>query len=98
VPWASNHLSKHRKNRASGEALATVGGRDHSLGLHGIKVSRLEYDRRIAELRVASEHLSDCIKFAAWEKRYGCSLFAESDDLAKRLHQPHGTNGADAMW
>src|SRR5829696_4550498 len=49
MSWASNHLPKYRKHRASGQAIVTVGGRDPYLGPHGTKASRLEYDRLICE-------------------------------------------------
>src|SRR5262249_34744327 len=49
MPRLSNSLPKYRKHRASGQAIVTLCGRDHYLGPHGTKASRLEYDRHIAE-------------------------------------------------
>jgi integrase len=40
---------KYRLHRASGQAVVTIAGRDHYLGPHGTKASRLEYDRLIGE-------------------------------------------------
>ena len=50
MPRISGHsVPKYRKHRASGQAVVTISGRDHYLGPHGTKASRLEYDRRITE-------------------------------------------------
>src|SRR5687768_17499582 len=40
---------KYRKHKASGQAVVTIGGRDHYLGLWRSKASRIEYDRLIGE-------------------------------------------------
>ncbi len=40
---------KYRKHRASGQAVVTVNGRDHYLGPHGSKASKINYDRLITE-------------------------------------------------
>jgi len=40
---------KYRHHRATGRAVVTLNGRDHYLGPHGSKASRVEYDRLIAE-------------------------------------------------
>lgn len=46
MPRLSNgRIPKYRKHRASGQAVCTIGGRDHYLGPHGSKASRVEYDR-----------------------------------------------------
>src|SRR5262245_9424059 len=42
-------LPKYRKHKATGNAIVTLNGRDHYLGPHGTKASRLEYDRLIRE-------------------------------------------------
>mgnify|MGYP001189056198 CR=1 FL=1 len=46
---AGKSVPKYRKHRASGRAIVTLSGKDHYLGPYGTKVSRLEYDRLIAE-------------------------------------------------
>ena len=40
---------KYRKHRATGQAVVTICGKDHYLGPHGTKASRIEYDRLIGE-------------------------------------------------
>jgi len=49
MSWSSNHLPKYRKHRASGQAIVTIRGRDHYLGPHGTKASKVAYDRLISE-------------------------------------------------
>ena len=44
-----NSIPKYRKHRGSGQAIVTIAGRDHYLGPHGTKASRIEYDRLIME-------------------------------------------------
>ena len=39
----------YRRHAASGQAVVTLDGRDHYLGTHGTKASKLEYDRLIGE-------------------------------------------------
>ena len=46
---AGQSIPKYRKHRASGQAVCTIGGRDHYLGPHGTKASKLDYDRLVAE-------------------------------------------------
>ncbi len=40
---------KYRKHKASGQAVVTINGRDHYLGLYRSKASRREYDRLVGE-------------------------------------------------
>ena len=49
MPKLVNTVPKYRKHRASGQALVSIGGRDHYLGPYGTKGSRAEYDRLITE-------------------------------------------------
>ena len=49
MPRLSQSVPKYRKHRASGQAVVTIAGRDHYLGPHGSKASKLEYDRLITE-------------------------------------------------
>ena len=46
---AGQSTPKYRKHKHSGQAIVTIAGRDYYLGPHGTKVSKLEYDRLIAE-------------------------------------------------
>jgi integrase len=50
MPRLADHaVPSYRKHKFSGQAIVTLGGRDHYLGPHGTKVSRDKYDRLIAE-------------------------------------------------
>ena len=49
MPKLIKAVPKYRKHRASGQAVVTIGGRDHGLGPYGTKASRTEYDRVITE-------------------------------------------------
>lgn len=49
MPKLTKSVPKYRKHRASGQAIVTLGGKDHYLGPHGTKASKREYDRLIAE-------------------------------------------------
>jgi integrase len=42
-------IPRYRKHKASGQAIVTLSGQDFYLGPHGTKVSKLEYDRCVAE-------------------------------------------------
>jgi hypothetical protein len=42
-------LPKYRRHKASGQGVATIGGRDFYFGPYGTKASKAEYDRRCAE-------------------------------------------------
>ena len=49
MPSLSHTLPKYRKHRGSGQAVVNLSGRDHYLGPHNTKASKLEYDRLIGE-------------------------------------------------
>jgi hypothetical protein len=49
MPRLIRTLPKYRKHKASGQAVVTICGRDHYLGPHGTKASKVEYDRLIVE-------------------------------------------------
>ena len=49
MPRLSKSLPKYRKHKASGQAVVNLSGKDHYLGPHGNKASKLEYDRLIGE-------------------------------------------------
>ena len=49
MPKLTKAVPKYRKHRASGQAVITIGGRDHYLGPYGTKASRIAYDRVITE-------------------------------------------------
>ncbi|MBM4089115.1 MAG: hypothetical protein FJ276_06765 [Planctomycetes bacterium] len=49
MPRLINSTPKYRKHRASGQAIATIAGRDIYLGPHGTKTSHSPYNRIIAQ-------------------------------------------------
>ena len=49
MPRLVQSVPKYQKHRASGQAVVTINGRDHYLGPHGTKASKLNYDRLITE-------------------------------------------------
>ena len=49
MPRLIQAVPKYRKHRASGQAIVTINGRDHYLGPHNSKLSKLEYDRLVTE-------------------------------------------------
>lgn len=57
MPKLTKAVPKYRKHRASGQAVVTILGKDHYLGPHGTKASRIEYDRLITEWLAAGRHL-----------------------------------------
>jgi hypothetical protein len=113
MPWASNRLPKYRKHRGSGQAVVTINGRDHYLGPHGTKASKLEYDRLIAEWlasgRSASfgapqhditvvECIADYLRFG--EAYYGTGRNSEYHRLVRilrRLKELYGRTPA-SQW
>jgi integrase len=54
---SASSVPKYRKHRASGQAVVTLGSRDHYLGPHGTKISRAEYDRLISEWLAAGRRI-----------------------------------------
>ena len=58
MPRLSHAVPKYRKHRASGQAIVTLAGRDHYLGPHGTKSSKIEYDRLIGEWLAAGRPTS----------------------------------------
>jgi hypothetical protein len=49
MPRLGNRVPKYRKHKQSGQAIVTINGRDHLLGPHSTKASKVEYDRLITE-------------------------------------------------
>src|SRR6187399_1854108 len=49
MPRLVHSPPKYRKHKASGQAVVTINGRDHYLGLYRSKASRREYDRLVGE-------------------------------------------------
>ena len=57
MPRLSKSLPKYRKHKRSGQAIVTIGGKDHYLGPYGTKASKLEYDRIVSEWLAAGRAL-----------------------------------------
>ena len=49
MPRLTLTVPRYRLHRQSGQAITTINGRDHLLGPHGTKASKVNYDRLIAE-------------------------------------------------
>ncbi len=49
MPKLRNVIPKYAKHRGSGQATVTLNGREFYLGSHGSKVSKIAYDRLVAE-------------------------------------------------
>ena len=47
--YSTDHVSKYRLYRRTGQAVVTLGGRDHCLGRHGTPESREAYNRLVAD-------------------------------------------------
>ena len=52
MPRLKNADPRYRLHRASGQAIVTIGGRDHYLGKHGSQESKAKYHRLIGEWNV----------------------------------------------
>ena len=59
MPRLTNSVPKYRQHRASGQAVVTIGGRDHYLGPWKSRASRCEYDRLIGEWIANGRRLED---------------------------------------
>jgi integrase len=44
-----DYVPSYRKHKSTGQAVVTLGGKDHYLGRYGTAASKAEYDRRISE-------------------------------------------------
>ncbi|MFN7889145.1 MAG: hypothetical protein ACK5OC_02535, partial [Pirellula sp.] len=47
MPKLTTSVPKYRKHRASGQAIVTINGRDHYLGPHNSKTSKVLYDQLV---------------------------------------------------
>ncbi len=62
MPRLVHQVPKYRKHRTSGQAVVTIAGKDHYLGPHGTKASRMLYDRLVAEYLSAGRHVIEPAK------------------------------------
>lgn len=60
----------YRHHKASGQAVVTIGGKDHYLGRHGSPESHAEYDRLIAHWRLERAGYSKAMSVAELVERF----------------------------
>ena len=53
MPRLVHRVPKYSKHKGTGQAVVTIGGVDHYLGVYGSPSSRHEYDRLITEYLAA---------------------------------------------
>jgi integrase len=58
MPRLTNKFPSYRQHKASGQAVVTLSGRDHYLGIYGTPESRAEFDRLIAEWLAGGRRLT----------------------------------------
>ena len=93
MPQLVRSLPKYRKHRASGQAVVTLNGKDHYLGPHGAKTSRLNYDRVIGEWLASGRSLAygavsddlTIVELVADYRRYARNYYG--DGLNSELHR-----------
>ncbi len=94
MPKLVTSFPTYRKHRAIGLALVTINGKDHYLGPHGTKTSKLEYDRIINQSIASSRNLM----FGLPSKQCGEELLGEP--VLRRLEtvssEHHGRSQAEA--
>ncbi len=72
MPRRRNSVPRYCKHKASGQAIATLNGRDHYLGPHGTQAPKREQDRVISEWTAAGRTPPQCaIKVIELVARYG---------------------------
>ena len=86
MPTLKHSIPKYRKHRSSGQAIVTIACRDHYLGPHGTKASRIEYDRLITEWLAAGRPVS----MAAQDEITVCELIAQYWVHASRRYVKNG--------
>lgn len=94
MPRLIQSVPKYRKHRASGQAVVTINGRDHYLGPHGTKASKLNYDRLITEWLSSGRSAS----YGAPERDYAVvELIADYLRYAKGYYGDGPRSSAAAM-
>ncbi len=58
MPRLVNVTPKYRRHRPSGQAVVTIAAKDHYLGPHGTKASKIEYDRLVGEWLAAGRPIT----------------------------------------
>ena len=58
MPVLTHAFPKYRRHRGSGQAVVTISGKDHYLGPHGTKASKILYDRLILEWLAAGRPMA----------------------------------------
>ncbi|MBA4107635.1 MAG: integrase [Pirellula sp.] len=113
MPRLLQALPKYRKHRASGQAVVTLNGRDHYLGPHGTKTSKLDYDRVVGEWLASGRSPSygaavddlTVVELVADYRRYAIGYFGEGinselyriDAAVKLLTSLYGRTAAAAF-
>lgn len=85
MPRLSQSIPKYRKHRGSGQAVVTLGGRDHYLGPHGSRPSKAEYDRLVMEWLSAgrtvasTRHAVTVVEVIAAFMKWGKTHYRDAD-------------------
>jgi hypothetical protein len=58
MPRLESATPKYRLHKASDQAVVTLDGKDHYLGPHGTKISKLAYDRVVGEWLAAGRQIA----------------------------------------
>ena len=84
----SARIPSYRLHKASGQAVVTLGGKDHYLGLHDTKSSTARYERLIAKWLANGRKLPEEVS-----SRYTVALLCDEflDRCEKEYRQPDGT-------
>ena len=98
-------IPKYRKPRSSGQAVVTISGRDHYLGHHGTKVSKLEYDRLVGEWLASgrspsygvSEHALSMAELLASFMRFAKSYYG-TGPKSEYFHYRRITRSVSALY
>ncbi len=85
----SQRVPKYRVHKGSGQAVVTLNGRDHYLGVHGTRESRAEYNRIVGEWLANDRQLP---ALAAAESLTVAALILRHHEHLKRRYEPRVQN------
>jgi hypothetical protein len=95
MPRVTRDVPRYRKHRASGQAIVTLSSQDVYLGPHGTKVSRLEYDRQVAEWLARGRRPDDAddgqaamitvVELIAAYKRFAESYYRKNGEITNEV-------------
>lgn len=93
MPRLSQSFPRYRKHRASGQAVVTLGGKDHYLGPHGTQASKAFYDRLIAEWLVGGRTVQDSdqqdyrlVELIAAYRRFARRYYRKNGKVTREAH------------